>query len=238
MIEITIPVLNEEKKLSQGIVTLHEYLTGIYEAKEWKLIIADNGSQDRTSILASELSEQYSNIECFEVATAGVGLALKNSWDKSKAEIVGFMDLDLATDLKHIPMAISAIEEDNYDFVYGTRLHKEYKVIGRPISREVMSRIFNFVLKRILKVRISDGFCGFKFLKRNIWSSLKKAGANNDGWFFSPELVIVADFLDKKLLELPVTWTHGRDSRVRVIKHTLHSIKGIRKMKKVRENIL
>ncbi len=230
--EITIPVLNEEKKLSVNILKLNNFLSSNYDEKKWKIIIADNGSNDKTDKIAENLSNEYPNIYNFRLENPGVGLALKNSWNKSSSNIIGFMDLDLATDLKYIPKAINAIENFGYEVVYGSRLNVNSKVFGRPLHRELMSRVFNYILRKYLKTNISDGFCGFKFLKRGKWELLKNNGADNDGWFFSPELILVADFLNLKIFELPVEWTHGQDSRVKIIKHTIHSLKGIRKIKK------
>jgi glycosyltransferase involved in cell wall biosynthesis len=237
LFEITIPVLNEAKKLEHCIHQLHQYLSSQFSGQGWRIVIADNGSTDETPILAERLAKRINEISYLRIAKPGVGLALKSSWINSAAEIVGFLDLDLATDLSHIPEAISAIHQEHYDFVYGSRLNKRSTVIGRPFHREVMSRLFNLTLKFMLKTRFSDGFCGFKFFRLTQWSRVDEGGANNDGWFFSPELLIVAEQLNLKIHELPVKWTHGKDSRVRIIKHTTHSLNGILRMKR-RKRIL
>ena len=152
------------------------------------------------------------------VPRKGVGLALKTSWEQSKADIVGYMDLDLATDLSHFPDAIGAIEKSGYDIVYATRLHPKAKVIGRTLKREFTSRVFNFILKTYLRVGFSDGMCGFKWLKREVYPQLNKAGAVSDGWFFSTELLTIAEWQKLKLFELPVTWTDDvSSSRVKIV---------------------
>ena len=160
---------------------------------------------------------------------------MKTSWGQSKADIVGYMDLDLATDLKHFLEAYEAIAEKDYDLVYGSRLHPRAQVINRPFKREVASRVFNFLLKTYLNVAFSDGMCGSNFLKRSVYPKLYEHGAQNDGWFFSTELLTVGEWLGYKLYELPVKWTDDiSSSRVKIIplaKRYLRSMKQLKSSK-------
>lgn len=217
--DVTIPVLNEEKTLVQQVKLLHHFLSQHFPTKgQWRIVITDNGSTDETPNLAQMLDNQYEEVQFLKVPRRGVGLALKTSWTQSKADIVGYMDLDMATDLSHFLEAYDAIASQNYDVVYASRLHKKSKVIGRTIKREITSRIFNLILKVYLNVGFSDGMCGFKWLKRNHVADLMNGGAVSDGWFFSTELLTVAEWKKLKLFELPVKWTDDPDSRVNIPK--------------------
>jgi glycosyltransferase involved in cell wall biosynthesis len=217
--DITIPVLNEEATLARQIGILHNFLTEQFDqVGQWKIVIADNGSEDQTRTIAQQLSEQYQSVHWVSVPRRGVGLALKTSWRQSKADIVGYMDLDLATDLQHFPEAYDALTKGGYDLVYASRLHPESRVINRPLKREIASRAFNFLLKTYLNVGFSDGMCGFKFLHRSIFEDLMAGGAQNDGWFFSTELLTVAEWQGRKIYELPVTWTDDvSSSKVKIV---------------------
>lgn len=234
--DITIPVLNEEATLAQNVGILHHFITENFpDSNQWKIVIADNGSTDKTEAIARDLAVQYPEVQLVKVPRRGVGLALKTSWGQSKADIVGYMDLDLATDLPHFLQAYQAIAEDDNDIVYGTRLHRDSKVVNRTLKREISSRGFNWILKRYLGVKFSDGMCGFKFLKRNKFSILFEHGAKNDGWFFSTELLTVGEWLGMKLYELPVKWTDDVSStKVKIIplaKRYLRNMVELKKMK-------
>jgi glycosyltransferase involved in cell wall biosynthesis len=217
--EVTIPVLNEAATLVRQVGVLQEFLAEHFPDREqWRIVIADNGSTDATRTLAEELSRQSSNVTWVSVPRRGVGLALKTSWGQSQADIVGYMDLDLATDLEHFLEAYRAIAVAEYDLVYATRLHPRSEVIGRSLKREVASRVFNFLLKAYLGVHFSDGMCGFKFLRRAVLADLMAGGAQNDGWFFSTELLTVAEWQNLRLYELPVRWTDDvSSSRVQIL---------------------
>jgi glycosyltransferase involved in cell wall biosynthesis len=161
--DVTVPVLDEEATLDQNIRILHAFLrTHFPDPQQWKIVIADNGSTDQTWNIANTLAAELPAVQPLKVAHKGVGLALKTSWGQSKADMVGYMDLDLATDLPHFLEAYKAIAEANYDLVYGSRLHPNSKVIGRSLKREIASRAFNTMLKMYLGVGFSDGMCGFK----------------------------------------------------------------------------
>lgn len=238
--DVTIPVLNEEETLERQVKTLHAFLQEHFPtANQWHIVIADNGSTDRTFAIAERLSADIPEVQVVKVPHRGVGLALKTSWGQSQADIVGYMDLDLATDLQHFPEAYAALAKLHCDIVYATRLHPKSRVIGRPLKREIASRGFNFLLKAYLGIHFSDGMCGFKFLKREVYPKLHANGAQNDGWFFSTELLTVGEWLGLKLCELPVTWTDDvTSSRVKIIPLAKRYIKGMQALKKKKPEIV
>jgi glycosyltransferase involved in cell wall biosynthesis len=234
LVEITIPVLNEEKTLREQILKLLAHLNSIAsERYRYRICIANNGSTDLTEKISLELIEENPGlIEYIEVGQRGVGLALKTSWEKSNADIIGYMDLDFATGLQHLEEAVHEISFNNYDFAYGTRLHKNSTVIGRTAKRELVSRIFNYMLKIYLHTSISDGMCGFKFFKRSLLRQILSGGANSNGWFFCTEILLVSEHKGYRLFELPVSWTDDADSRVNISKLAREYIMAMRVIKK------
>ena len=157
----------------------------------------------------------------------GVGRALKKTWGDSHADIIGYMDLDLATDLKHIPEVLAALA-DGADLVYGSRLHERSIVVGRTLKREILSRGLNSIVRNYLGVTVSDVMCGFKFLRRPLYPILTAGGAVSDGWFFCAELLVVAQWKGLKLVELPVKWTDSPSSKVRVLSLSVAYLKAMR----------
>jgi glycosyltransferase involved in cell wall biosynthesis len=234
--DITIPVLNEEATLSQQVRLLHTFLCAHFPNRAlWKIVIADNGSTDNTPHIAMALHDEFPEIQLIKVPEKGVGLALKTSWGQSKADMVGYMDLDMATSLRHFIQAYNAIHTEGFDLVYGTRLHPQAKVIGRTVTREITSRVFNLLLRLYLGVRFSDGMCGFKWLKSSHLQALLDGGAVSNGWFFSTELLSVAEWKGLKICELPVVWTDdAANSKVnipRLARQYLKAMAALRKRK-------
>lgn len=217
--DVTIPVLNEEETLDQQVRTLHRFLTEHFPTPgQWRIVIADNGSTDNTAHIALALGDDLPEVQLVRVPEKGVGLALKTAWTQSKADIVGYMDLDLATDLQHFIQAYHALATEGFDLVYATRLHRKSKVRGRSLKREFTSRMFNIILRVYLGTRFSDGMCGFKWLKREHVQPLMAGGAVSNGWFFSTELLAIAEWQGLRMCELPVRWTDDPNSKVNIPK--------------------
>lgn len=232
-IEITIPVLNEEASIDEKIKQLNAYINeNLATLGDIKIIIADNGSSDSTKEKSQILEKDLDRVEYLRLEERGVGLALKSSWSKSSADIVGYMDLDLATDLKHIQSALGKIISREADIVTGSRLKSGAKVVGRSQVRNFTSFAFNKIVRTVFDTSFSDGMCGFKFLNRSVLDDLISNGAKSNGWFFATEILVVGEFLKYKIYDLPVVWTDDPNSKVKILKLAIEYIKQIVKLKK------
>lgn len=230
--DITIPVLNEEQRLKEGVTELIKFLIN-NDIKNCQIIIADNGSVDGTVIVATELVEAYPHIVRFiSTGQRGVGLALKKSFQASKADVVGYMDVDLATDLSHLLSVISMMEKNPKLIVNGSRNLSSSKITNRKIVRTVASWCYNKCLKWMLNVRFTDGMCGFKFLPKKIYDEIANAGVQSNGWFFCTELLCIGEWLGHTIQEIPVIWHDDRNSRVKLFQLSGTYLREILKLRK------
>ena len=231
---ITIPVLNEEKILLTQIKILLDYISKHLEENYFvTVVIADNGSNDLTAQIGSMLSKQHANVHILSTMERGVGLALKTSWQKFPGDIQGFMDLDFATDLKHISEAVSILVKNEAEIVNGSRLSINSKVYKRNIIRTFISITFNKIISLIFNTKFKDGMCGFKFFKNE---SLEPLLINNcfecNSWFFSTEFLVIAEKKGLKILDIPITWIDGESSKVKIFQLSLQYLKEIFVLKK------
>lgn len=233
MIEITIPILNEEATLNTQVRKTRDYIDlNLSNLAPIKLVLADNGSTDTTPDIARALERDLEGIRYLRLEERGVGRALKASWGQSSAQIVGYMDLDLATNLRYLRSALEMLRANQADIVTGSRLAKGSQVIGRSPLRNLTSRAFNLLLRIVFQISFSDGMCGFKFLKRSTLDELRAAGAVSDGWFFATEILITAEYLGLRVGDLPVEWTDDPNSKVKIGKLVVEYLKAIKVLRR------
>lgn len=231
-IDLVIPVFNEELTLKTQVERAIEAIEQSFVGFDWQLIIADNGSKDRTSEVAKEVADFNDRVSYTVLPSKGVGLALDLAWSESKADYMGYFDLDLATHTSHFHEVRQLLNDSNIDLIYGSRLNPKSKVIGRSLIREVTSRGFNHLVKMCFNTKFSDATCGFKFIKKDAYTKIKNTGLNHPGWFFATELLVRAEKLNLNIYELPVTWTDDRESKVEVFSLTIEYLKDMYRLKK------
>jgi len=229
--DITFPVFNERNQLEKSILDTIEFCNA-NKISELVITIADNGSIDGTSEIAQQLEQKHQVVRYIKIDQKGVGIALKKAWLSSSCDILGAMDIDLSTDLRHFKEVYDRFQTNNVDLIVGSRLLDDSVVVGRSLIREITSRGFNQILNKLLKIRFTDGMCGFKFIYKEVFEKLMLIGIQNDEWFFETELLVKAELNSFKILEIPVYWEDDRDSKVTLIPLSLRYLKEIWRLRK------
>ncbi|MFQ6000967.1 MAG: glycosyltransferase, partial [Anaerolineae bacterium] len=144
-VDVVIPVYNEERVLEESISTLVAFLHARCPYN-WRVVIADNASTDRTLEVAKGLSERIPEVKFIHLDEKGRGRALRRAWMESEADVVSYMDVDLSTNLEAFPPLIEALISGGYHLAIGSRLQRE-SVITRQLKREILSRGYNLLIK-------------------------------------------------------------------------------------------
>ena len=224
LVNVTIPVYNEEKILGSSIATLHAFLTK-HCRFEWEIVIADNASIDRTLDVAHQLAREYPGVRVVHLDQKGRGRALKKVWMESLADILSYMDVDLSSNLYAFPPLIEALISGGFDIGIGSRLLKA-STTRRSLKREVISRAYNLLVKGFFTTKFSDAQCGFKALTRKAAQDLLPK-VEDTGWFFDTELLVVGEKLGYRIFDLPVSWIEDLDTRVKIVRTAIDDIKGL-----------
>ena len=87
MVEIVVPVHNEERVLEASIWRLHGYLTASFPFS-FRITIADNACTDATWLLAERLGERLPEVRAVHLPEKGRGRALRQVWGASDAAVV------------------------------------------------------------------------------------------------------------------------------------------------------
>ena len=224
-VEVVIPIYNEEKELKDSVERLYRYLAKNLKGYRWHITIADNASTDSSLAVAKDLAKKKSGIDVIHLEEKGRGRAVKKAWSQSPADIVSYMDVDLSTDLSAFKTLVTSLE-NGYDIAIGSRLLPQSKVSGRTLRREILSRVYNILIRIFFGVGFSDAQCGFKAVNKNIAKSLLPKILDN-AWFFDSELLIVGEKMGYRIYEEPVLWIDNPGSTVRVLRTVTGDIKGL-----------
>jgi glycosyltransferase involved in cell wall biosynthesis len=224
LVNVTIPVFNEEKILPSSIATLHTFLTK-HCRFEWEIVIANNASTDSTLEVARRLTNELKGVRVVHLEQKGRGRALKKVWTESRADILSYMDVDLSSNLYAFPPLIEALISGGFDIGIGSRLLKA-STTSRSLKREVVSRTYNLLVKAFFFTKFSDAQCGFKAITKETAGRLLP-NVEDTGWFFDTELLVIAEKLGYRIFDLPVSWVEDMDSRVKIVRTAMDDIQGL-----------
>jgi len=222
-VDVVIPAYNEEKDLPRCIAALWDFLNE-HLSYQWQIVIADNGSTDKTLAVAQALSQQYPRVTYVHLEQKGRGRALRKAWLESKADAVSYMDVDLSTKLDAFPKLIQALNE-GYGVAIGSRLMRGSKT-KRSVKREFTSRAYNLLIKAMFWPSFSDAQCGFKAVRRDVIQEIVPF-IKDQAWFFDTELLLLAQKKGYRIKDVPVEWLEDAGTTVKVAKTAWEDIKGL-----------
>jgi glycosyltransferase involved in cell wall biosynthesis len=226
-VEVVVPVRDEERVLEASVRRVHAYLEQSFPWS-FRITIADNGSRDGTWTIASALAAELPAVRAVRLDRPGRGRALHETWSRSNAPVLAYMDVDLSTDLSALLPLVAPLLSGHSDLSIGSRLAHGAHVVRGP-KREVISRCYNALLHVVLGVRFSDAQCGFKAIRADRARTLLPL-VQDRGWFFDTELLVLAERLGLRIHEVPVDWTDDPDSRVDIVKTAIGDLKGVARL--------
>lgn len=228
ILNIVIPVYNEEIELESHTETLITFVKTYLPDFSCIITIADNASTDKTPDISKRLAKKYSFVHALRLEQKGRGRAVKKAWLETKADIHCYMDVDLSTDLKHLPPLVRSLLR-GYDIAIGTRNAHASRVYGRSALRTFTSKTYIALIKLVFLVRFGDAQCGFKAITDET-AHLLLPNVVDNAWFFDSELLILAEKLGYRIYEEPVTWIDNPGSTVRVVKTAQGDIEGLKRL--------
>ena len=231
-INLLFPVLNERLRLKKGIDTCMAYLQKEMDIP-YQLTILDNGSTDETPMIGKALAAKYSEVSYVRVGERGVGVAFRKGIELNQCDIVGYMDIDLSTDLNCLGKTIHLFETLPYlDYVNGSRFSKESNTKGRKWYRKITSAGLVFLLKAVFGMKATDAVCGFTFLRKEAAERLVRESSKDNGWFYTIEFLLRAERDGMHICDLPVEWQEDYNTTVKMAKTIKNYLIQMVKLKK------
>lgn len=219
---LVVPTYNAIEFIDSTVQRLRRF---VREHPNWCVLFVCDGCSDGTANRLSELlsdDEPSMRVESYEV-NRGKGYALRLGLSLARTPYRLFTDVDLAYDpdeaLKLLPVL-----ESGSDIAVVNRVNpaSRYSISPRDFpsiyKRHLMSRTFNWWLRKRLPIEIHDTQAGLKGLTAAAWSRLAPH-LQSDGFFFDVELLACAGALGMRTGECPVNFSYVDPTTVRMVRH-------------------
>jgi glycosyltransferase AglD len=215
VVSVVLPAYNEADILESTVDKISQALN--QTGYSYEIIVAEDGSKDGTDKLAEKLAQTLPYVRHIHgEKRLGRGHALNNTFKVANGEVLIYMDVDLATDIRHLRELVDSIKVEGYDLATGSRLLAQSKV-QRSGSRNIASKTYNLMVRLILGSKVKDHQCGFKAFKREpLMQLIDEVEATH--WFWDTEIIVRASRKGLKIKEIPVEWQSGRDTKVSLAK--------------------
>ena len=170
-LSIVIPLKDEEESLPE----LTEWIKRVCNEHgyDYEVILVDDGSTDRSWEVIEQLSSTNPHIQGIRFQrNYGKSAALNEGFKATKGDVVITMDADLQDSPDEIPGLRQMIVEGGFDMVSGWK-KKRY---DNTFTKNIPSKFFNAVTRKISKIQLHDFNCGLKSYRRKVVKSIEVYG--------------------------------------------------------------
>lgn len=193
-ISVVIPLLNEEESIQE----LYDWIAKVMQSNQflYEVIFIDDGSTDSSWKIIEKLSNQFDAVKGIRFQkNYGKSQALDAGFHEAKGDVVITMDADLQDNPEEIPSLYNMIIKENYDLISGWK-KKRYDNV---ITKNIPSKLFNWVARKSSGLKLHDFNCGLKAYKNIVVKSIKISGemhryipvlAKNEGFTHIGEKVV------------------------------------------------
>lgn len=217
-LSLVIPVYNETQRIKAGLHTAINYLQK--QPYSWEIIIVDDGSTDKST---SEVAAGTPGTVKF-IRTArnfGKGHAIRIGVEAATGDYIVFSDIDFSVSIDHLPQFLVTLKSTDIT-IASRRLPDSRIAQHQSILRESLGRGFTKLSNLVLGLNCSDLTCGFKAFRVEVAKDLFFRQKLNR-WAFDSEILFLAQKLNYRVQEIPVTWRNDPLTKVNLAKDIANS---------------
>ena len=223
-ISIVIPIHNEEGILSAAV---HDLLAKMPRlGRKFEIVLAENGSSDKTIELAVELSDAHPEVSTFSAPAPDYGLALREGIERALGRYVMCDEIDIC-DVGFYERALELLDAERADLVVGSKVMRG-AFDRRPFSRRAATHVINGLLRILLGFKGTDTH-GLKAFRRDALLEVARLCIVNRDLFAS-ELVIRAERSGVRVVEIPITIVEKRPPSIDLVRRVPAVFKGLARL--------
>ena len=232
-ISVVIPAFNESQRLPPYLTTIRAYCEEHFSDRH-EVIVVDDGSTDGTAVETRQMTTDWPHLQLLQLAeNRGKGAAVRTGILAARGELLLFADADGATPIEE-EKRLRAVIHDGADIAIGSRLVDAGGVTRqRTWPRAVIGRAFAQVARSLLGLRVRDTQCGFKMFRRDPGRRLFEL-VTEERFLFDLELLMLAERLGHRVVEVPINWYDQPGSRMRMRREMGRILKGLWRLRRRR----
>jgi dolichyl-phosphate beta-glucosyltransferase len=232
-LSVVIPVLNEERAIAEALRRVAAYLS--LKNYRWEILVSNDGSTDRTRRIVEAFAQSRPSCPVRLLNSTpnhGKGFAARQGVQASAGRFILLTDADLSSPIKEVDKLMAALER-GADVAIGSRaLRAKGCDVRQSPKRWLAGRVFNALVRLAVLPGIRDSQCGFKLFTDEAAKKLFSV-QKLDGFSFDVEVLYLARRLGLRIAEVPVMWSEGRDSKVRLLRDSAQMARDLFRIKRL-----
>lgn len=206
-VSVVIPCYNEEVILRENLNKVIDYLNDKSNKFDWELLIIDDGSTDKTGVIADEF--EHNNIQVRVIhhpVNLNLGTALQTGFRNSKGDVIVILDVDLSYSVDNIEKLVDKLIDESADIVIASPYMKGGKVTAVPFIRKQMSRHVNW----FMRIAAQEKYYTFTGMVRAYRTTfIRSVNLKTKDYEINPEILYKAMILRARIIEIPahLDWT-------------------------------
>jgi glycosyltransferase involved in cell wall biosynthesis len=206
LISWIIAAYNEEERLPKTLIRVVNELNSM----DSEIIVSDDGSEDRTYDVASTYARVFDNVRIVANTHKGRGSALRSGFNNSEGDIAVFSSADIWLPRDQVEKLTTLL--DDFDLILLSKHTHGSLCFDVGIARRFLSLSFSFLVRLLWKLPYRDTQ-GVKICKVAALRELI-SHAKSDGFLFDLEIVVYAHRMNRKIVEVPWTYSYSTGSKV------------------------
>ncbi len=228
-LSLIIPAYNEEQRIGKTLDNYSSYLSSKF--KDFEIIIVLNGCKDNTLKVILDYKNKYPKTINYLNFTdpIGKGPAVIEGFKFANKELIGFVDADMSTPPEAFYDLILNLKEN--DGIVASRWTRGSIIpVKQKITRRIVSRVFNIMVRILFNIKISDTQCGCKlFKKQAIKSVIPLLGKTK--WAFDIDILYRLNKKGYKIIDIPTYWIDSKNSHLKITKTSIEMFLSIARLR-------
>lgn len=229
-VSIVVPAFDEEHRLPTTLDRLSAELPGVF-ADAWEIVVVDDGSTDRTRMLALDVANRGPVVVVACEEHRGKGAAIRRGVSAASGDVVVLLDADLPIDVPTLERLVRRVASAA-DLVVASRRIEGARVLpAQPWARRWGSTGFLAIVRCMGFRSVSDPQCGAKAFRRGSVGPVV-ASVQSERFSFDLELIERCRRRGLRVVEMPVHWRHVGGSSVRPWRDAVVTLRDVALMRR------